>query len=86
MQSRARRVIYGVLKCTGSQRLKPSWRRSRDSALPCCCNMLQQGDLTLTALAIAFSSLILALLPCWIYLSLTFGRVPKFCSEVIPNL
>lgn len=85
MRGRARRVIYGVLKCTGSQRLKPSWRHSRDSALPCCCNMLHT-DLTLTALAIALSSLISALLPRWIYSSLTFARVPKFCSEVIRNL
>lgn len=43
MRGRARRVIYGVLKCTGSQRLKPSWRHSRDSALPCCCNMLHRS-------------------------------------------
>lgn len=43
MQWRAWRVIYGVLKCTGSQRLKPSWRHSRDSAQPCCCNMLQRS-------------------------------------------
>lgn len=32
-------VIYGVLKCIESQRLKPSQTHSHDSALPHCFNM-----------------------------------------------
>lgn len=39
MQGWARRVIYGVLKCTESQRLKPSQTHSHDSALPRRFNM-----------------------------------------------
>lgn len=54
MQGRAQRVIYGLLKCTESQRLKPSQRHSRDSALPRRVNMVQRSHTP--ALAIALSS------------------------------
>lgn len=39
MQGWARGVIYGVLKCIESQRLKPFRTHSHDSALPHCFNM-----------------------------------------------
>lgn len=39
MQGWAGRVIYGVLKCTESQRLKPSQTHNHDSALPRRFNM-----------------------------------------------
>lgn len=39
MQGWTRGVIYGVLKCIESQRLKPSQTRSHDNALAHCFNM-----------------------------------------------
>lgn len=39
MQGWAQGVIYGVLKCVESQRLKPSQTHSHDSALAHCFNM-----------------------------------------------
>lgn len=54
MQGWAARVIYGVLKCTESQRLKPSQTHSHDSALPCRFNMAWRAHTPALAIALSF--------------------------------
>lgn len=70
MQGLAPRVIYGVLKCRESQRLKPSQTHSHDSAQPHCLNMAHTPDPTIALCFLIWLSTILDL----------------FVSDVVPKI
>ena len=82
MQGWAARVIYGVLKCTESQRLKPSQTHSHDSALPCRFNMAWRAHTPALAIALCFLISISARLDLFVSDS---HESFQDCSEVIQN-
>lgn len=74
MQGWAWGVIYGVLKCIESQRLKPSQTHSHDSALPQCFNMAWRSP------TLAHGIVLFPYLDFWHtgFICLTlFGSIPK---------
>lgn len=82
MQGCAPRVIYGVLKCTESQRLKPSQTHSHDSALPRRFNKAKRSHTPALAIALCFLISISAMLDLFVS---DFQESSQDCSEVIQN-
>ncbi len=82
MQGWAQRVIYGVLKCTERQRLKPSQTHSHDSALPRRFNKAKRSHTPAPAIALCFLISISAMLDLFVS---DFQESSQDCSEVIQN-